>query len=69
MKAMYAIILDGQKSIFTDLPVIQASSPKQAAEIYTGGKVKRVMGRFGSIVVESQSWPCKRYLYNKADPT
>jgi hypothetical protein len=61
----YQITLDTSKNIFEKLPVIEAPSPKKAAEIYAGCPVERQLGRFGEIVVKTLDFPAKSFLYSK----
>jgi hypothetical protein len=67
----YRIVLDDNwSSLMSDSPSdIEAQSPMAAAKKYVGGPVVRSYGRYGMIVVESQSWPRKLYLYNRSPAT
>jgi hypothetical protein len=61
----YKIALDLRKGIFEQLPIIEAQSPKKAAELYAG-KVTRHLERYGGeIAVTETHWPCKTYLYDR----
>ena len=62
----YRIALDNSKNIMDELPTIEASSPKEAAEKYAGGKVARVTSLSGDIVVQSTQRPYRMYLYNRS---
>ncbi|GJQ37265.1 MAG: hypothetical protein HND45_11835 [Chloroflexi bacterium] len=62
----YQITLDTSKNIFEKLPVIEAPSPKEAAEIYAGCPVERHLGRLGGeIVVKRLGFPAQSFLYDK----
>jgi hypothetical protein len=64
----YTITLDLTKNVFTELPTIEASSPKEAAEKYTGVPVKRCITPYGgTIVVHNSGWPEKSYIYNRKE--
>jgi hypothetical protein len=67
----YRIVLDDNwSSLLSDSPPdIEAQSPLAAAKKYVGGPVSRSYGLHGQIVVESQSWPRKLYLYNRSPAT
>ncbi len=48
---------------FDELPKVEASSPKQAAEKYVGAHVRRTNDIAGDILVAKTVWPRTRYLY------
>jgi hypothetical protein len=63
----YKIALDLRKGLFDELPVIEAQSPKEAAELYAG-KVTRHLEKYGGeIAVAETHWPCKTYLYDRKE--
>ena len=63
----YKVTLDSEKSILTELPEINAATPKEAAEKYLGRKVLRSSGRSARIVIQSSKWPYKMYLYDEVN--
>jgi hypothetical protein len=58
-------IVDLSKSLFQEIVLIEASSPKVAAEKHFGFSVERCIGQHGYILVASKSYPCKTYLYKR----
>lgn len=58
-------ILDLSKSLYQDTVVIEAPSPKKAAENHFGFRVERCVGGMGNIVVYSKSYPRRGYVYKR----
>jgi len=60
-------ICDISRPMLEAMPIIEASSPKKAAEIYLGTPAQRVMGHYARLVV-TDNYSGHTYLYNPGDP-